>query len=559
MAWNYAYTPLIWPSVIALLLLLALVFYTGRRRNLPGALPFTFAVLFGALWAAGSALEYAAVDQTAKIAWVKFQAAWQLPSAFAITCFLLEYVWPGRWLTRRVLALLSIFPLLIVLFILTNDLHHLMWRDLEFNGTVTRLLGPVGWTGVVIGYSLVIVNFIIFAWLFLHSPQHRWFVVLMVVGQIIFRTLYLVDLNKAHRSDLPLDMFGIVFAYLMYSTALFRFNILNPVTLASQTVIDQMREGMLVVNRHGQVASLNPGAAALLGLSEKQVCGRALQEVLPSCPPLQDGGLNEAEISLGTGPATRAYQLVISSLKDWRGQEAGRLLLLHDVTEQRRSQAQLLEQQRALAALQERDRLAGELHDELAQDLALINLQAQLVSGLLETGQEEQARTQLQVLARAAREAQVDVRGEIGQLSHRLDIVDGFLGSLRLLTQAFQERCEIEIDLSLPVDMRAISLAPAAEVQLLRIVQEAFANIRKHAGAKHVWVSLTKEPEGMLLRIEDDGVGFDPHRLSPSRQAFGVGIMSQRAAEVGGRVEVKSAPGKGTQVMIEVPLNEEVG
>jgi signal transduction histidine kinase len=558
MTWNYAYTPLIWPSVLTVLMLLALAVYTGRRLSMPGALPFTFLILFGALWAVGSALEYAVVDPAAKIAWVKFQAAWQLPGAMAVTCFLLEYVWPGRWLTRRNLALLSIIPVLYILFILTNDLHHLMWRGFAFNGTVTRLLGPVGWTSVLIGYSLVIVNFIIFAWLFLHSPQHRWFVVLMLVGQIIFRTLYLVDLTQAHGSDLPLNMIGMVFAYLLYSTALFRFNILNPVPLARQVVIDQMREGMLVVDRQGRVASLNPGAAALLGLSEKQACGRPLQEVLPSCPPLQDGGLSEAEISLGTGPEPRAFQLATSSLKDWRGQEAGRLLLLHDVTEQRRSQAQLLEQQRALAALKERERLAGELHDELAQDLALINVQAQLVSGLLETGQEEQARAQLQVLARAAREAQVDVRGEIGQLSHRLDPVDGFLGSLRLLTQGLQERCGIEIDLSLPADLNAISLAPAAEVQLLRIVQEAFANIRKHAGAKHVCVSLTKEPGGMLLRIEDDGVGFDPPRLSPSRQAFGLGIMSQRAAEVGGHVEVKSAPGKGTRVTIEVPVNEEV-
>jgi signal transduction histidine kinase len=102
-------------------------------------------------------------------------------------------------------------------------------------------------------------------------------------------------------------------------------------------------------------------------------------------------GLSEAEISLGVGAATRTYLLSASPLKDWRGQEAGRLLLLHDVTEQKRAQAQILEQQRALAMLHEREQLARELHDELAQELAMINVQAQLVSGLLEAGQEEQA------------------------------------------------------------------------------------------------------------------------------------------------------------------------
>jgi signal transduction histidine kinase len=94
-------------------------------------------------------------------------------------------------------------------------------------------------------------------------------------------------------------------------------------------------------------------------------------------------------------------------------------------------------------------------------------------------------------------------------------------------------------------------------VQLLRIVQEAFANIRKHAGAQNVRVSITKELDCMILRIEDDGVGFDPARLPVSHRSFGLGIMSQRAAEVGGRVEVKSAPGKGTRVIIEVPVKKE--
>jgi PAS domain S-box-containing protein len=554
---TYAYTTYIWPSILTILLLIVLAVYTWRRRNVPGALPFTLALLFGALWSVGSALEYAAVDLAVKIAWIKFQAAWQLPSAIAITGFLLEYAWPGRWLKRRNLILLSIPTLLIILFILTDGLHHLFWRSFEFEGTVTPLLGPVGWTGVAFGYSLLIVNFFVFAWLFLHSPQHRWFVVLILVGQIALRAIFLMDKSLAWRSDLPLDVFGIAFAYLMYTIALFRFNVLNPVLLARQMVIDQMSEGMLVVDQQGRVVSLNPSAATILHLPNGRVCGRLIQELLPSYIQPQDSGLSEDEISLGEGPGTRAYLLSASPLKDWRSQDAGHLLLLRDITEQKRTQAQLLEQQRALAMLQERERVARELHDELAQELAMINVQAQLVSGLLEAGQEEQAREKLQVLARASRAAQVDVRREIGKLSHHLDAADGFLGTLRNLTQAFGTSCGIQIDLSLPEDLPAISLAPVAEVQLLRIVQEVFSNIRKHSEAKQVWISITKEPQRMLLHIQDDGIGFDPHRLPSSRESFGLGIMSQRVAEVGGRVEVKSAPGSGTEVIIEVPVRSE--
>jgi hypothetical protein len=100
----------------------------------PGALRFSIGSLLAALWAAGSVMEYAAVDVATKIFWVKVQAIWQLPTVTAITCFTLEYTWPGRWLTRRNLALLSIAPLLFLGLTLTNNLHHLLWTGFRFDG-----------------------------------------------------------------------------------------------------------------------------------------------------------------------------------------------------------------------------------------------------------------------------------------------------------------------------------------------------------------------------------------------------------------------------------------
>ncbi len=326
----YAYTPQIWPPLVTVLLLIVLAVYSYRHRSVPGALPFTFALLFATLWAAGYVLEYMAVDPAAKITWVKFQMAWQLPSGTAVACFLLEYAWPGHWLTRRNLALLSIVPLLVILLILTDHLHHLMWSGFVFNQTVTPLLGPLGWIAIVYVYSFTVVNFIALAWLFIRSPQHRWAVVLIVISQIFLRVAYLLEKTQTLQSNLV--VIGMAFGCLMYTVALFPFHLLSPLPLARQKVIDQMREGMLVLDTEGRVAGLNPAAARILGLAEERARGRPLQEVLPSYPPLQNGGLSEAEISLGTGREARTYLLSTSSLKDWRGMEAGSLLLLHDIT-----------------------------------------------------------------------------------------------------------------------------------------------------------------------------------------------------------------------------------
>jgi signal transduction histidine kinase len=255
--------------------------------------------------------------------------------------------------------------------------------------------------------------------------------------------------------------------------------------------------------------------------------------------------------------ASTFYEIDVSPLRDFRGLPVGRLLLLHDVTEHRRSQELILDQQRVLATLTERERLGRELHDGFSQDLALINLQAQLVSGLLETGQKEQALAQLQVLAKAARDTQVDVRAEISKLAHSKAQGQDFLGAITHFTETFQQTYGIETEWVVPAAHQAISLTPAVEAQLLRIVQESFTNIRKHAGATRVTVSLKRENGCLELAIEDNGKGFDPQSLPAAGRSFGLGIMSARAGEVNGRLDVNSTPGKGTRVSVFIPVDGE--
>ncbi len=560
MTWNYAYSPNIWPSILSALLLLALAVYGARRRHLPGVTSFVMANLFAAAWAIGSVMEIAATSLATRIFWVKFQAIWMLPSSTAMTCFVLEYAWPGRWLTRRNLALLSIPPLLLMGMILTDHKLHLMWRSFNLDGSAFSQLGLGGWIGIIYSYGLVFLNIGLLAWLFLHSPPQRWPVAIMLTGHIVFRILFFMHRVNLIHFDFPLDLIGLAFLALTYAIALFGFRIFDPVLLARQVTIQQLRDGMLVMDSQQRVVSLNPAAERILGAYAKQVQGKPIIDLLPKLPrpgslqPDLSAFQSPFEMILDLGGETRCYELDFSPLNDFRGLSVGHLLLLHDVTEQRRSQAQILEQQRALATLNERERLAHELHDELAQELALINLQAQLVSGLLAAGQAERAQGQLQILAEAAREAQVDVRTEISKLSHRITQAHGLPGALNQYIDTFQKTYGIETELILPELDHKISIPPMVEVQLLRIIQEAFTNIRKHARAKHASVALTQEPECLKLVIADDGVGFDPQSLPVSRQSFGLGVMSARAQEVNGQLEVQSTPGTGARVTVIIPM-----
>ena len=555
MTWHYAYTPYIWPSVCTVLLLIVLAVFTWRRRSVPGALPFMFGCLFAALWAAGSVMEYAAVAVATKVFWIKFQAFFQGPYVTAITCFFLEYAWPGRWLTRRMLVLLSLVPLLAQGLILTDGTHHLMWRSFGFNGSVIPVLAPAGWLFIVYGYGLGIVNIIVAAWLFIHSLQHRLPVVIMLTGLVAGRAVYLLERAQVLQVDLPLDVLAIGFAYLMYAIALFGFRLFDPVALARQTLMEQLSDGMLVLDQQGRVASLNPAAEKIFGFPARQVQGRPVGEILPACPDelLSDESGAEMEFSLSREAGKRDYRLAVSRLSDWHGQETGRLLLLRDVTEQKRAQAQLLEQQRALSAMTEREQVGRELHDELSQNLAFINLQAQAAGDLLAAGDSQQAGIHLARLAAVAREAQVDVRGQISELSLNYLTEEGFVGALRRFIETFSRTYGIQAELILPETEPAMALAPTAEVQVLRIIQETFTNIRKHACARHARVTLATTAAGFELIVADDGQGFDPQERSASGKTFGLRIMQERAAEIGGSLQVESEAGHGTRVIVRIP------
>jgi PAS domain S-box-containing protein len=559
---QYAYTPYIWPSVGTVLLLIILSVYSWFRRSTPGAIPFLVACLFAAAWVIGSIMVYSAVDLVTKIFWFKFQAAWSVPIITAVTCFILEYTWPGRWLTRRVLVLLYFPCLLVVGLILTDDLHHLMWRSLEFEGSLLLRPGLAWWIAVAYALGLLgIVNIIVFAWLFLRSPQHRWPVFVMFTGQIVGRTVYLLQAVDLIRSNQPLDVLGMAFEFLIYAIALFGFHIFDPISLARQTVIAQMQDGMLVLDSQGRVASLNTAAERILDTTAKQSKGKRVRDLLPDYPngKLTEVGENEIELRLPAGREMRQYATVISLLKDFRELAVGRLLLLRDVTEQKRAQAQTLEQQRALAMLQERERLARELHDSLGQTLAAVHLQASTARMLLAQGETAQTDKYLEQLADMTIAAEADVREYLLGAKAASSSDHLFFQTLREYAARFSQKYGLRVELSVPPQLEAQGLGAAVEVQLLRIIQEALSNVRKHACAKNVQVVFTVLDSLAQIAIMDDGQGFEPAVALRRAEGFGLQAMRERAEALGGRLELVSQPSRGTQVVVQVQIQQEEG
>jgi len=218
--------------------------------------------------------------------------------------------------------------------------------------------------------------------------------------------------------------------------------------------------------------------------------------------------------------------------------------------------ARLRDELRAIAIQGERERIAREMHDGLAQVLGYVNTKSQAVEELLADGRVAEASKQMRELAEAARSVYVDVREAILSLSPPLLPERGLEQALEEYAARYAESSKLAVRFRATPEARRAPLSPEAEAEVFGVAREALTNIRKHAHAQRVTIDLTVEGGDVLLRIADDGVGFDAAEASsgPERWPhFGLAGMRERAESVGGRILWRSQPGFGSTVELTVP------
>lgn len=233
------------------------------------------------------------------------------------------------------------------------------------------------------------------------------------------------------------------------------------------------------------------------------------------------------------------------------------LISLGDVLAVAIANRRLAAQSARVAVLEERDRIARELHDGLAQMLATITLQSERAHALLADGNSNAARVALDRIGEASGTAYADVREAIVGL--RMDTDRDLLAALRQTAERFTDTTEIAVEVAGCLD-DAPCLPPQAELQLLRIAQEGLTNVRKHAHATRVTIRLASDPgtHQLVLTVQDDGVGFDPdHVPRVGRQHFGLLVMRERVESLGGRLAIRSNVGNGTIITATLPLAAE--
>ncbi|MGW1893068.1 GAF domain-containing sensor histidine kinase [Streptomyces sp. NPDC002004] len=211
--------------------------------------------------------------------------------------------------------------------------------------------------------------------------------------------------------------------------------------------------------------------------------------------------------------------------------------------------ARLYERSRELTIVEERSRLAHELHDAVSQKLFSLRLTAQAAAALVDRDP-SRAKGELQQVAALAAEAADELRAAVVELRPAGLDEDGLAATLRTQAQVLDRAHTAQVTFA----AHGVRALPAAQEEaVLRVAQEALHNALRHSGADRVDVVLEKRGGGAVLRVTDDGRGFDPRAIRRAGRHLGLVSMRDRASGAGGRLTVESEPGKGTTIEMEVP------
>ncbi len=212
----------------------------------------------------------------------------------------------------------------------------------------------------------------------------------------------------------------------------------------------------------------------------------------------------------------------------------------------------LYEQAQELAALQERQRLARELHDSVSQALYGISLWAHTVREALESSEHEQAEAAIEDVLTLAEAGLAEMHALIFELRPESLEMEGLMAALAKQVAVLRARYKLTVEADL-VDEPDLSLEK--KEALYRIAQEALHNIVKHARASNVVLRLARQEREVFLEVCDNGKGFDPTGPFPGH--LGVRSMRERVTKIGGTLTIESAPGQGTCIHVQVPLGVE--
>lgn len=579
------------PLIIVAAISVVLAYIAWRHRSAPGARPLAVLMLAVGGWACAYALSLAGSTLSAQLFWanVTYLGIVLVPAAWLLLA--LEYTGHERWLTRRKLALLGIMPLLTILVVWTDSMHHFFRSaaSLDSGGQFAVLdvrLGPAFWVHTAYSYLLLGLGSFLLIRGVIGSPHlYRGQAATMLTGALIpwvGNAFYLAGGNLLRALDLT--PFAFVLTGAVISIGLFRFRLLDIVPVARKNLIESMSDGVMVLDAKYRIVDINPAACQIIGLTAREVVGQLAGQVLTQHPDLveryRDVTATHAEVALGRGDAQRYFDLRISPLHDRAGRLTGRLIVLRDITERTHAEQELYQaKEKAEAASQAKTAFLRNMSHELRTPLTailgyteLINQEARdlgLTELVVDTEHIQAAGTQLLSLISDLLDLS---RIEAGQMQLAPEtfavapLLDGVVSTIQPLAMQNANTLKLVCDGDLGV-------MHSDKTKVRQVLLNLLGNAAKFTERGHIVLMARREvsdhADFVNFRITDTGIGMSPEQMSHLFQVFyqgdvttarkyggtGLGLALSRhfCQMMGGEISVESQPGVGSIFTVSLP------
>lgn len=543
-------------QLIAILLFgssaLALTIAAQALRYRQGAVwrYFVYTMAGMAIWAFSDAMFFTlAGNDAARWLWTIIGYSASMLSIPVIFGFSLYFARLDHWLTPKMNALLWAPFVLAVALAVTNRWHGAIWE---------RTISPRALTGagghgayfygmLPVGYGLVLAAVIILvqsAWR-LHAMYRRQALALSVAVSLplVSSLLYFTTFNPFPGVDLAPAVFAVTGLLLLYSMKRLRVMDLRPIY--HDAVFQHMREGAMIVDAAGRIADINPAAQHFLATN-----GPALGDDAQTALTHAFGVTDTLDLSpdaqhlvITPEQPPRYFDLRVAAVK---GQPA-LMLIWHDVTRLRTTFATLDAAEHRLVARTEAEHALKRDLDSIAN---LLKTQVRSALDHLEHGR--MGVTAALLVQMDIVTAEVLTRRALAFYHSGMESTDYFDAVQQFATH-FATTHGLLADIDIDAELNPDHLAPMTRLHVVCILQEALDNIRRHAQARHLAISIAPDPGGVAVTIRDDGIGFDPSIAAPPAAEGGIAAMQRRAHLADGCLTVTTAPGAGVLVQALFP------
>ena len=317
--------------------------YLLQFRKSPGIFYLSLMQFFTALWAIFYCLEFSATTLELKLIWSKFS---YLGIAFAPVCFLfftLSFSSKEELITKQLKTILTAIPLLFIGMVFTNEYHHLHWQSASLNQANNTTLYEYGvffWMLFIFTYALLLISVVNIMQLLLRFPEHFQpqliILILACFLPITGNIMYLFNFNPITGFDWTPIFF--LFSGILLSYINLRYGVFNLVPFARNKLIDIMEDGVLLTDKLGRVADINPAFLRLIDKKQADVLGKEVSTIIPRYQNLIDQisahkNTDQHEITVDIKEQKHSFNIRITPLYDKRLLYSGRLVVLHDITD----------------------------------------------------------------------------------------------------------------------------------------------------------------------------------------------------------------------------------